>query len=423
LYTYHTDVCEKPEKVEIVPLEGERDKLDSKLQVAKRALELEGESSFMVLGKAKMLEAQGKKIIHLEIGEPDFVTPSNVREAAIRALKDGETHYTPTPGTLELRKAISEKTAQDFGVEVDFKNVSVTTGSKEAVFATLASIVEEGDEVIYPNPGYTAYGEGVRFFKGKPVPVRLKEESEFRMVPDDVNQLVSNRTRAIVLNSPENPTGSVLTREDVKGIVEIAKDAGAYVISDEVYRYIIYDGLKHYSPIQFDENLENTILIDGFSKYYAMTGWRLGYVITPKHLTEQLQLVLNLITACPSSFIQVGGIEALRNGMDAVRKMVDQYAMRREVVIEEVSKIDNVHMVRPRGAFYGFINVKNITSRAGIDSLKLASILLEKYGVAVLHGTAMGSFGEGYVRISYANSVENIREGLRIMSRAFKEIA
>jgi len=392
------------------------------LRASKRALQIEGESSFMVLGNAKMLESQGRKIIHLEIGEPDFVTPANIREAAIRALMEGETHYTPTPGMLELRKAIAEKTMQDFGVEVRFEDVSVTLGSKEAVFAALAAIVEEGDEVLYPNPGYPAYESGIRFFGGKPVPVRLREEEEFRMIPDRVNELVSNKTKAIIINSPENPTGSVLSKDDVKGIVEIAKDIGAYVISDEIYRYIIYDGLKHYSPIQFDENLENTVVIDGFSKYYAMTGWRLGYIITPKHLTEAVQLVLNLITACPSSFVQIGGIEALKNGMDAVREMVRQYSIRREVVIEEVSKIEDVHMVRPKGAFYAFINVSKITQKAGIDSFKLASILLEKYGVAVLHGTAMGSFGEGYIRISYANSVENIREGLRIIDKAFKEL-
>ncbi|MBO3841377.1 MAG: pyridoxal phosphate-dependent aminotransferase [Candidatus Brockarchaeota archaeon] len=411
------------EKVEIALAWDEGVKLNPRLKAARRALEIEGESSFLVLGNAKMLETQGRRIIHLEIGEPDFTTPANIREAAIRALKEGETHYTPTPGMLELRRAIAEKTAQDFGVEVCFENVSVTLGSKEAIFAALASIVEEGDEVIYPNPGYQAYASGVMFFGGKPVPVRLREEDEFRMTPDEVNRLVSDRTKAIIINSPQNPTGAVLSRDDVKGIVEIAKDAGAYVISDEIYRYIIYDGLKHYSPLQFDENLENTIVVDGFSKYYAMTGWRLGYVITPEHLTAPLQLVLNLVTACPSSFIQIGGLEALRNGSNAVREMVEQYAIRRGVVIEEVSKMSGVHMVRPRGAFYGFLNVKEIIGRAGINSLKLASILLEKYGVAVLHGSAMGSFGEGYVRISYANSVENIRNGLRIMSKAFNEIA
>ncbi|MDW8033767.1 MAG: pyridoxal phosphate-dependent aminotransferase [Nitrososphaerota archaeon] len=393
-----------------------------KLRAASRALHIEGESSFVVLGKAKMLESQGRRIIHLEIGEPDFVTPENIREAAIRALREGETHYTPTPGMLELRKTIAEKTVQDFGVEVSFEDVSVTLGSKEAVFTTLAAIVEEGDEVIYPNPGYPAYESGIRFFGGKPVPVRLIEEEEFRMTPDRVNELVSDKTKAIIINSPENPTGSVLSKDDVKGIVEIARDRGLYVISDEIYRHIIYDDLKHYSPIQFDENLENTILIDGFSKYYAMTGWRLGYMITPKHLTEAVQLVLNLITACPSSFVQIGGIEALRNGMEAVREMVKQYSQRRDVVIEEVSKIEDVYMVKPKGAFYAFINVSKITNRAGINSLKLASILLEKYGVAVLHGTAMGSFGEGYIRISYANSIENIREGIKIIGEAFREL-
>jgi aspartate/methionine/tyrosine aminotransferase len=423
VYPYRIFFLIRLEKVEIAPPWEDSVKLKPRLNAARRALNIQGESSFIVLGNAKMLETQGRRIIHLEIGEPDFVTPANIREAAIRALKDGNTHYTPTPGMLELRKAIADKTANDLGVEVCFENVSVTLGSKEAIFAALASIVEEGDEVLYPNPGYPAYESGVRFFGGKPVPVRLREEDEFRMTPEEVNQLVSDRTKAIIINSPENPTGAVLSKDDVKGIVEIAKDAGAYVVSDEVYRYIIYDGLKHYSPIQFDENLENTIVVDGFSKYYAMTGWRLGYVITPKHLTEPLQLVLNLITACPSSFIQVGGIEALRNGSSAVKRMVEQYAARREIVIEEVSKMNGVHMVRPRGAFYGFINVKEIINRANINSLKLASILLEKYGVAVLHGSAMGSFGEGYVRISYANSVENIRNGLRIMSKAFNEIA
>lgn len=385
-------------------------------------MEIEGESSFIVLGNARMLEAQGKRIIHLEIGEPDFTTPDNIREAAIMALREGETHYTPTPGILELRKAIAEKVTEDSGIEIGFEDVSVTLGSKEAIFAALAAIVEEGDEVIYPNPGYPAYESGIRFFGGRPMPIRLREENDFRMVPDDVNQQVSNKTKAIIINSPENPTGSVLGKDDVKGIVEIAKDIGAYVISDEIYRYIIYDGLKHYSPIQFDENLENTILIDGFSKNYAMTGWRLGYVITPKHLTKSLQLVLNLITACPSSFIQIGGIEALRNGADFVKKMVEQYAMRRDLVIEEISKMDDVHMVKPRGTFYGFINVNKIINRVGINSLRLASILLEKYGVAVLHGTAMGSFGEGYIRISYANSIENIKEGLRIINKAFEEL-
>ncbi|MGQ9479412.1 MAG: pyridoxal phosphate-dependent aminotransferase [Thermoproteota archaeon] len=393
-----------------------------KTGASRRALEIDAESSFVMLANAKMLEAQGRRIIHLEIGEPDFVSPLNIREAAIESLRRGETHYTPTPGMLELRKAIAEKTMEDFNVEVDFRDVSVTMGSKEGIFAVLASIVEEGDEVIYPNPGYPAYESGIRFFGGKPVPLRLREENEFRMTPEDVNKLITDKTKAIIINSPQNPTGSVLTREDVMGIVEIAKDAGLYVISDEIYRYIIYDGLKHYSPIQFDENTENTIVTDGFSKYYAMTGWRLGYVITPRHLTKALQLVLNLVTACPSSFVQVGGIEALRNGMNAVRQMVEQYAVRREVVIEEVSKIEDVHMVKPKGAFYGFINVSKITNRANITSLELASTLLEKYGVAVLHGTAMGSFGEGYIRISYANSVKEIREGFQIMGKALKEI-
>lgn len=396
--------------------------MGSKLSVSSRALQAGAETAFLILGKAKELEAQGKSIIHLEIGEPDFDTPSYIKEAAIEALNKGETHYTPTPGIPELRKAIAERTTQDFGVEVDWKDVSVTVGAKEAIFVSLATIVEEGDEVIYPNPGYPAYEAGIRFFGGVPKPLMLKEENEFRMTSEEVNSLVSNKTKAIIINSPENPTGSVLSKEDIKGIVEIAKSKGIYVISDEIYKHIIYDELKHYSPIQFDEDMQNTILIDGFSKSYAMTGWRLGYVITPKHLTQPLQKILNLITSCPSSFSQVAAIEALRGGLNPVKRMVEQYAARREVLVEEVSKIEGVSMVKPKGAFYGFVNVKNITSKTNLDSSKLASILLENYGVAVLHGTAMGSNGEGYLRISYANSIENIREGIKRMNKAFREL-
>ncbi|MEM3945685.1 MAG: pyridoxal phosphate-dependent aminotransferase, partial [Candidatus Micrarchaeia archaeon] len=372
--------------------------------------------------KAKELEAQGKSIIHLEIGEPDFDTPSYIKEAAIKALSKGETHYTPTPGIPELRKAIAERTMQDFNVEVDWKDISLTVGAKEAIFVSLATIVEEGDEVIYPNPGYPAYEAGIRFFGGTPKPLMLKEENEFRMTSEEVNSLVSSKTKAIIINSPENPTGSVLSKDDIRGVVEIAKSKGIYVISDEIYKYIIYDGLKHHSPIQFDSSMQNTIIIDGFSKSYAMTGWRLGYIISPKHLTQPMQKILNLITSCPSSFSQFAALEALRGGLGSVKNMVEQYTTRRKALIEEVSQVEDISMVKPKGAFYGFINVKNITRKTNLDSSKLASILLENYGVAVLHGTAMGSNGEGYLRVSFANSIENIREGIRRMGNAFKEL-
>lgn len=396
--------------------------MGSKLGISSRALQAGAETAFLILGKAKELEAQGKSIIHLEIGEPDFDTPDYIKEAAVKALNEGETHYTPTPGIPELRKAIAERTMQDFNVEVDWRNVSVTVGAKEAIFVSLATVVEEGDEVIYPNPGYPAYEAGIRFFGGIPKPVMLKEENEFRMTSDEVNSLVSDKTKAIIINSPENPTGSVLSKEDIKGIVEIAKSKGIYIISDEIYKYIIYDDLRHYSPIQFDDDMQNTILIDGFSKSYAMTGWRLGYVITPNHLTQPLQKILNLVTSCPSSFSQIAALEALRGGLSSVKKMVEQYAARREVLVEEISKMEDVSMVKPKGAFYGFINVKDIIKKTNLDSSKLASVLLENYGVAVLHGTAMGSNGEGYLRISYANSIENIREGIKRMNKAFREL-
>jgi len=392
------------------------------MEAAKRAIDASAESAFAVLGKAKELEALGREVIHLEIGEPDFVTPLHIREAAIEALRRGETHYTPTPGLPELREAIAWKTKQDLGIDLNWKeNVLVTIGAKEGIFAALASILEPGDEVIFPDPGYPSYEGVTRFLDGRPVPLELKEGNSFRMTSEEVSDLVTSRTKAIVLNSPENPTGSVLRREDVRGIAEIAKDNGIYVISDEIYKYIIYDGVRHYSPAEFDPELHNTIVLDGFSKGFAMTGWRLGYMIVPKHLTPFTTKILNLMTSCVSMFVQRGGIAALKGPMESVQEAVRIYRDRRDVLIEEISKVRGVSMVKPLGAFYGFVNVKDLLSKTNMSSVKLATLILEKYGVAVLHGTAMGRNGEGYIRISYANSIENIRKGVRIVGKAIED--
>ncbi len=393
------------------------------MDIAKRAIDAGAESAFVVLGKAKELEAQGKKIIHLEIGEPDFVTPLHIREAAIEALRKGETHYTPTPGLPELRESIAKKTKQDLGIDLNWReNVLVTVGAKEGVFAALASVLEQGDEVILPNPGYPAYQGATKFFHGRPVSVKLREGNEFRMTAQEVSKLITGKTKAIVLNSPENPTGSVLTKEDVKGITELAREKGIYVISDEIYKYLIYDGTRNCSPAEFDPNLERTIILDGFSKGYAMTGWRLGYMIVPKYLLPFTTKILNLMTSCVSMFVQRGGIAALEGPMEPVYEMVRTYQQRRNVLMEEIERTKQLSMVKPRGAFYGFVNVKQVLKNGIMNSEGLMRFILEKYGVAVLHGTAMGSNGEGYIRISYANSVENIREGVRIINKAVHDI-
>jgi aspartate/methionine/tyrosine aminotransferase len=394
-----------------------------KPEASGRSQSVGAETAFIILGRARELERQGKRVVHLEIGEPDFDTPQHIKQAAIDAIQRGETHYTATPGIPELRQAIAEDTKKELGVDVDWRqNVLVTVGGKEAIFAALATIVEPGDEVIVPDPSYPAYEAGVTFLGGRAITLQLREENDFRASPEDVKRLLTPRTKAIVTNSPSNPTGSVAEREDVKALAEIAEDHNALVLSDEIYKSIIYDGAKHYSPAQFDDGLENTIIADGFSKKFAMTGWRLGYLILPSRLFNAASKMLNVMTSCVSAFVQRAGVAALQGPRDPVDQMVKTYGQRREVVIEEVGRIPEVSMVRPRGAFYGFINVKRYLSRAGMDSATFASKVLEERGLAVLHGTAMGKFGEGYVRVSYANSIPNIRQGIQTLGEALRDL-
>ncbi|MEM3401268.1 MAG: pyridoxal phosphate-dependent aminotransferase [Nitrososphaerota archaeon] len=390
-------------------------------RTSSRVYKITQEGAFAVLAKAREVEAKGKNVIHMEIGEPDFDTPENIKRAAIEALAKGATHYTPTPGIPELRKAIAERISTDLGVNVDWKNVLVTLGCKEAIFASIMSIVDDGDEVIYPNPGYPAYESITAYAGGKPVPLRLSESNEFRMTPEEVNELMTSRTKAIIINSPHNPCGSVLRKEDVKGIVEVAEDRNAFVISDEIYYPILFDGLKHYSPLSFAKK-DNVILVDGFSKRYAMTGWRLGYVVAPSDLVEPMTKLLNNLTSCPNQFVQYAGIEALRGPQDSVKQMVKAYEERRNAVMEKLKEIENITYLRPQGAFYAFINVQKILSRVGMNSEQLVARLIEDYGVAVLHGSSMGAYGEGFIRISFANSVENLIEGISRLKRAFNNM-
>lgn len=390
--------------------------------VPKRVKGLGAEAAFAVLEKAKMVEKRGVKVIHLEIGGPDFNTPQHIREAAIEAIKRGETHYTPTPGIAELREAIAENLKKIYGVDLDWnKNIAVTVGGKQGVFASILAVVEEGDEVIYPNPGYPAYESAAAYAGAKTVPYRLTMEDNFTMKPEKLAELITPKTKLVAINSPHNPCGTVMSEEDVKGIVELAEDHGFYILTDEIYRPILFDGLKHYSPLQYASDLSRIILVDGFSKRYAMTGWRLGYVAVSEEIYPYLLKLLNNMTSCPVSFVQRAAIAAIRGPQEPVYEMIREYERRRDVVVEELSKIEGIRFARPTGAFYAFVDVSKPLERLGKKSEEFVMSLIERYGVAVLHGTAMGSYGEGFIRISFANSVENIREGIRRLGEAVKE--
>ena len=393
-------------------------------EAPRRIVNVSAEAAFAVLKIAKNVERTGKRVIHLEIGEPDFDTPKHIKDAAMEALNKNFTHYTPTLGTPELREEIAESIKRDYGVEIDWeKNVAVTTGCKQAILASTLAVVDEGEEVIYPNPGYPEYEAAAYFAGGKPVPYRLRLEDGFRMTPEGLAELITAKTKLVVLNSPNNPCGVVMPEEDVKGIVDLAEDHGFYILSDEIYRPILFDGLKHYSPLHAKKSLDKLIIVDGFSKRYAMTGWRLGYALVPEEILPQVFKLLNVMTSCPNSISQYAALAALRGSQKTVVNMVKQYWRRRDIVVEELSKLENIKFVRPKGAFYALVDVSKLLNKLKVNSEEFVKMLIEKYGVAFLHGTALGSYGEGFIRISFATSEENIREGIRILGKAIEELS
>jgi len=380
------------------------------MRFAKRMERLGTETAFEVLSRARALEARGKKIIHLEIGEPDFDTPLFIREAAMQALKNGRTHYTPAAGIPELRQAICEEVERRRGVIVRPENVIVTPGAKPIIYFPITALVEEGDEVIYPNPGFPIYESVIEFVGGKAVPYHLKEEKEFRFDLKEVESLVTPRTRLIIINSPHNPTGGILTREDVRAIAEISRAKNILVLADEVYKNIVYEH-DHASILSEPDMLDRAILLDGFSKTYAMTGWRLGFGVMPVTLAQKVEKLMINSNSCTATFIQDAGVAALRGPHDEIEAFVREFKKRRDLMVDGLNKIKGVRCLKPGGAFYCFPNV----SRVPMSSKQLADLLLNEAGVAMLSGTAFGKFGEGYLRLSYANSIENIDEALRKM--------
>jgi aspartate aminotransferase len=388
----------------------------NKLYADRMAL-LGGESAFEVLAKAKALEAQGKHIVHFEIGEPDFDTPKNIVEAAKKALDEGYTHYAPSQGYLPLREAIAEYVKKYKNVDADPDEVVVVPGGKPVMYYTFMALVNAGDEVIYPNPGFPIYESLIHFLQAVPVPVDIKEENDFRLDVNELKSKITSRTKLIILNSPANPTGGVLTPEDINAVADAVKEKGIYVLSDEIYERIVYSGnVKSIASIPGMKDW--TIILDGFSKAYAMTGWRLGYSITNKELAQKFTALMTNSNSCVATFTQIAGIEALTGPQDAVSEMVAEFKKRRDIIVNGLNSIRGISCKKPEGAFYAFPNITG----TGISSKELADFLLNNAGVAALSGESFGSCGEGYLRLSYANSIDNIEIALERIEKALKRL-
>jgi aspartate/methionine/tyrosine aminotransferase len=366
------------------------------------------ETAFEVLAKARALEAQGRSIVHLEIGEPDFDTPASIRDAAIHAIQEGFTHYGPSAGLPEVREVIAAYIAKDRGLSVKSDQVVITPGGKPIITFAIMATVDPGDEVIVPNPGFPIYESVARFVGGKVVPLVLREDRDFRFGAADLERLLTPKTKMVVLNSPHNPTGSVLSPKDLDEIAVLLRDRDVWVLSDEIYSKILYEG-EHQSIATRPGMAEKTILLDGFSKTYAMTGWRLGYGVMAPALAKHVARLATNVYSHATSFVQRGAPTALGGKQDEVVAMVAEFRRRREAIVKGLNAIPGVKCAKPAGAFYVFPNVTSL----GMKSGDVESALLQEAGIAALSGTAFGAHGEGYIRFSYANSIENIQEGLR----------
>src|SRR5881409_2929412 len=390
----------------------------SELRLARRMARLGTETAFEVLVKARALEATGRDIVHLKIGEPDFDTPENIIDAGCDALHKGFTHYGPSAGLPQLRETIAQYVNETRRVKATPEEVVVVPGGKPIIFFTILALVEEGDEVIYPNPGFPIYESVINFVGGVPVPIPLLEARGFGFDLELFERRVSSRTRLIIVNSPANPTGGVLDRGQLERIAAIAVARGIPVLADEIYRRFLYEG-EFVSITGFPGMRERTILLDGFSKSYAMTGWRLGYGVMPQALAEHVTRLMVNSASCTATFVQLAGVAALQGDQTPVARMVAEFKRRRDLLVEGLNRLPGVTCARPRGAFYVFPNIK-ATARPSAD---VAERLLNEAGVAALAGTAFGAHGEGFLRLSYANSEANLRLALDRMRPVFESLA
>jgi aspartate/methionine/tyrosine aminotransferase len=372
--------------------------------VSKRASELPSFIAMDVLEAAHALERQGRNIIHLEVGEPDFDTPEAVRRAATEAMNAGDTHYTHSLGTYELRSAISAHYRQKYGADVDPDRVIVTSGSSPGLFLAFAALLDPGQEVLLTNPHYACYPQFITMSGGVPVYVPVREEEAFQFVPEEMERYLTPRTKAILINSPANPTGTLISGERMAQVANAAERSGAYVVSDEIYHGLVYEGTEH----SILEYTDRAFAVNGFSKLYAMTGWRLGYMIVPPEFVRPIQKLAQNLLICANSFVQHAGVAALSSTRDEVAEMKRVYAARRTYMIERLEKMGFAFKVKPTGAFYVFANSRHLSD----DCYKLAFDILEQAGVGCTPGIDFGSGGEGYIRFTYANSLENIKEGM-----------
>ena len=373
---------------------------------------------FKLLDKIKKLESDGKDIIHFEIGDPDFDTPKNISDATIDALKNGNTHYVSSFGLVEFRQKIREYIEKSRGFKPTLEQVLVTPGANIVIFYAINCLVDPGEEIIFPDPGFPTYSAAIKMCNASPVRIPLLESNEFRMNPDDIEKSITKKTKMIIINSPQNPTGSVMTKDEIKTTYEIAEKHDLFLYSDEIYSKLIYDNNKYSSPSIFDKCKDRTILADGFSKAYAMTGWRLGSVVGPSDIIEKMQLLLETTSSCVSPFIQKAGIEAIDGDQTFHEYMHNEYRKRRDLIVRELNSIESINCVMPGGAFYVFINIK----KTNMTSEQFCDYILEDANVAILPGTSFGKFGEGYVRMCYAVKQERIIDAVERIRNSMKKL-
>jgi len=384
-------------------------------ELSKGANKIYGEAAFEVLAKAQMLERQGKNILHFEIGEPDMETPENISNAGIQAIKNKKTHYVPSIGLLDLRKAVQDEVFNTRGYHPDLDQIVITPGLKPGIFFSMLTTVNPGDEVIYQDPGYPTYGSVSAFLGAKGILVPLLEENEFRMNPDDIKSRITNKTKLVIVNSPQNPTGSVMTKSELEEIAILAEEHDFFIVSDEIYSKMTYD-TTHYTPTARDEAKQRTILLDGFSKYFAMTGWRLGYIVAPENMANRLQDFLVSAVSCTAAFTQWAGVEALTGDQSFIPEMMKRFQEKRDRIVKGLNTIPGFSCLSPKGAFYAFPSI----TETAMTSQECTDHLLNKAGVAVLPGTAFGPYGEGYLRFSYATTLDNIDEAIQRIKKSFK---
>ena len=383
-------------------------------KMAKGMYQILGEGAFEYLAKAQALEREGKEVLHFEIGQPDFPTPDHIKETAYDSIRDNYTGYVAATGILDLKVAIQEEIEFTRGFAPDLEQILILPGAKPGIFFTMLSLVDPGDEVIYPDPGFPTYGSVVKYLNAGNVPISLKEENEFRLNPNDIEKKITSRTKLIILNSPQNPTGSVMTKDEIDKVAELAEKHDIYVLSDEIYSKMFYDAEFH-SPSVRDESNERTVILDGFSKSYSMTGWRLGYIIGPKPVIEKMGLLMINALSCTTSFVQKAGISALKGDQEPLFEMMRAFRIRRDAIVKGLNSVPDFSCLTPEGAFYTFPNIK----KTGMSSREMADHLLSNAHVCCLPGSSFGSNGEGYIRFSYATSVDTINQAIKQIKESF----